>query len=432
MTSVRKPTFLSIVPLLVFIIVFLGAGIYFNDFYSFPAPLAALVGVIVALVTYRSNFDKKMAVFLKGCGDNKVLMMCVIYLLAGAFATVTKVSGSVDSVVNLGLNYISPVYYPVGVFLLASFLSFASGTSVGSIMTLGPIVVDLAIQSDSNMSLIGASLLSGAMFGDNLSLISDTTIAATQTMECNMSDKMKTNSKVAFPATLLTVLILLFLGGNDGQSIISSVEADFHLILIIPYLVVIILSVFGVNVFISLFVGIVLAGILGFIDGQFDVLTLSKTIYEGFLSMIDVFLLALFAGGLSALVDKFGGIQYMMNKIQKPIRSVRSGLIGIGLWVSVVNLCVANNTVSILIASRLSRQIVDRFGIRPQYAALVLDIFSCYVQGLVPYGAQILVLMSFSGGQIQYFELLKYAIYLHLLLISTLIFIIFIDARKRK
>ncbi|MDO5607306.1 MAG: Na+/H+ antiporter NhaC family protein [Capnocytophaga sp.] len=427
-----KPTFISIIPLLVFIVVFLGAGIYFDDFYSFPSPLAALVGVVVALVLYRSTFEEKVGIFLKGCGDNKVLTMCVIYLLAGAFATVTKASGSVDSIVNLGISYISPAYYPVGVFVIASFLSFASGTSVGSIMTLGPIVVDLALQSDSNMSLIGASLLSGAMFGDNLSLISDTTIAATQTMDCSMDDKMKANSRIAFPAALLTILVLFLLGGNATGTEAALAAKDYNLILITPYLLVIVLSVVGVNVFISLFAGIVLSGIIGMAYGQFDFLTYAKVAYEGFLSMMDVFLLAMFAGGLSAMVDRFGGIQYMMNSIRRHISSARSGLLGIGFLVSAVNLCVANNTVSILIASRLSKQIVDRFGIRKQYAASVLDIFSCYVQGIVPYGAQLLVLMSLSHGNINYWELLSYVVYLHLLLLATLIFIVFVmDASKQ-
>ena len=241
---------ISIFPLLIFVLVFLGFGIYYDDFYALPSPIAALIGITAAFILLKGKINEKVDTFLKGCGDGKILTMCIIYLLAGAFATVTKATGSVDSIVNLGLTYISPAYFPVGVFVMAAFLSFASGTSVGSIVTLGPIVIALAEKSDSPLGLIGACLLSGAMFGDNLSLISDTTIAATQSLGCQMKDKIRFNSKLAFPAALVTILILIVLGFNQEGTAVISGNKEFNLVLILPYLLVIALSLIGLNVFV--------------------------------------------------------------------------------------------------------------------------------------------------------------------------------------
>ena len=426
----NKPSVLSILPLLVFIAVFVGSGIYFNDFYALPSPLAALVGVVVAMLIYKSPLSEKINIFLTGCGDSKILMMCVIYLLAGAFAVVSKASGSVDAIVNLGIRYISVEYFPIGMFLTASFLSFSAGTSVGSIMALGPIAVDLATQSNSDMSLIGACLLSGAMFGDNLSLISDTTIASTQTMHCEMDEKMKANFKIALPAAILTIVILFFIGGSEHHTEITTTVKDFDVLLITPYVLVVALSLWGVNVFITLFLGLLLAGILGLAYEQFDTLQLLQKTYEGFTSMSEIFFLSLFIGGLAALVERFGGIRFFTNLIQKRISSTKTATLGIGALVSATNFCVANNTVSILISSKISKKIADKFGVAPRMAASTLDVFSCYVQGIVPYGAQILILIAFSNEKIQYADLFKYSVYLHLLLISTLLFIFFGKERE--
>ena len=208
----KKTTVVSIIPLLIFVAIFLGSGIYFDNFYSLPAPIIALFAVVVALLIYRAPLNQKIALFFRGAGNSNVLQMCVIALLAGAFASVAKASGSIDSIVNMGMYYISTrILSPWVFFVIASFLSFATGTSVGTIMTLSPIVFNLAFESHSDTALIGAALLCGAMFGDNLSLISDTTIAATQSLGCKMSDKMKTNSQIALPVALLSAVTSLFL-----------------------------------------------------------------------------------------------------------------------------------------------------------------------------------------------------------------------------
>ena len=416
---------ISIFPLLIFVLVFLGFGIYYDDFYALPSPIAALIGITAAFILLKGKINEKVDTFLKGCGDGKILTMCIIYLLAGAFATVTKATGSVDSIVNLGLTYISPAYFPVGVFVMAAFLSFASGTSVGSIVTLGPIVIALAEKSDSPLGLIGACLLSGAMFGDNLSLISDTTIAATQSLGCQMKDKFRFNSKLAFPAALVTILILIVIGFNHESTVVISGNKEFNLILILPYLLVIALSLIGLNVFVVLFAGLIFAGMLVFGYGSFDFIGFAKKTYEGFTSMTEIFLLSLLTGGLAAMVEKAGGISFVIKNISKIINSKKTALLGIGGLVTVANLCVANNTISIIVSGKVAKEINDKYGLKPQQSASVLDIFSCYVQGLIPYGAQILILISLSSFKMDYVELVQYSFYLHILLLFTLISILF-------
>ena len=418
-------TFLSILPLLLFVGIFLGFGIYNQDFYALPSPIAALIGIVSAFVLLKGKVNEKIDTFLKGCGDGKILTMCIIYLLAGAFATVSKATGSVDTIVNLGLNYISAAYFPVGIFVIASFLSFASGTSVGSIVTLGPIVIDLAEKSGSPLGLIGAALLSGAMFGDNLSVISDTTIAATQSLGCEMKDKFRVNFKLAFPAAIIAIVILVAIGFSQETSAVPLEQKDYNFILILPYLLVIALSIIGINVFVVLFSGLLFAGVLGMGYGTFGLMDFAKSSYEGFTSMTEIFLLSLLTGGLAALVEKAGGINFLLRNINKIISSKKTALLGIGGLVTVANFCVANNTIAILISGKVSKEITEKYGLKPQESASVLDIFACYVQGIIPYGAQILILISLSNFKMSYTDLILNSFYLHLLLVITLISIFF-------
>ena len=418
-------TFLSILPLLLFVGIFLGFGIYNQDFYALPSPIAALIGIVSAFVLLKGKVNEKIDTFLKGCGDGKILTMCIIYLLAGAFATVSKATGSIDTIVNLGLNYISAAYFPVGIFVIASFLSFASGTSVGSIVTLGPIVIDLAEKSGSPLGLIGAALLSGAMFGDNLSVISDTTIAATQSLGCEMKDKFRVNFKLALPAAIIAIVILVAIGFSQETSAVPLEQKDYNFILILPYLLVIALSIIGINVFVVLFSGLLFAGVLGMGYGTFGLMDFAKSSYEGFTSMTEIFLLSLLTGGLAALVEKAGGINFLLRNINKIINSKKTALLGIGGLVTVANFCVANNTIAILISGKVSKEITEKYGLKPQESASVLDIFACYVQGIIPYGAQILILISLSNFKMSYTDLILNSFYLHLLLVITLISIFF-------
>ena len=299
MTSEQQPkgSFITLIPFLIFVFNFLGAGIYLNDFYALPSPIAMTLGIVSAFLLIKLPFKTKMDEFLKGCGDKNVLTMCIIYLLAGAFSTVSKASGSVDAIVNLGLEYIPVQYIAVGIFILASFLSLASGTSVGCIVALGPIAMELATKSGVDINLVAAALLGGAMFGDNLSVISDTTIAAAQSLGSKMTDKFRTNLAIALPAFLLTIIILIFNSDADIKSIGDLTTTSSSFWLLIPYILVIGLAFLGLDVFLVLLIGIVVSGIIGWINLDMDWLLFAKSSYEGFTSMTEIFFLSLLTGG---------------------------------------------------------------------------------------------------------------------------------------
>ena len=432
MNDYKKTSAIVLLPFLVFIIVFLGSGIVLGDFYAFPAPVAALCGVLVAFLLPQSTFKKKIEYFLMGCGDKNILMMGVIYLLAGAFATVSKSIGSVEAIVNLGIKYLSAEYILVGVFLIASFLSTSSGTSVGTIVSLSPIAFGLANSFGIDVNMVGAALLCGAMFGDNLSFISDTTIAATQTMGCEMKDKFKENIKIAFPAFLLSAIVFIYLGSNANTISANYQEiGETSIILIFPYLLVILLAMLGVNVFSVLIFGILSSGLVGIFESSLSWLDFSKKIYDGFLGMNDVFVLALFTGGISGIVEKLGGIDLLLSKIKTFAKGQKSAYLGIASLVSLSDAAIANNTIAIILTGKVAKKISDDHKLNPKLSASILDIFSCIVQGLIPYGAQILVLMELSGNQMDYFEMIKNTWYIYFLLVFAIISIVFQGNKKR-
>lgn len=414
-------TALALLPFLVFIFTFLGAGILLKDFYALPSPVAVMLGIITAFFIYKQSTTTKVTTLIEGCGNNQIITMCLIYLLSGAFASVTQAMGAVDSVVNLGINTIDTQYFPLGIFLIASFLSTATGTSVGSIVALGPIAISLADKSGASMPLIAGSLLGGAMLGDNLSIISDTTIAATQSLGCEMRDKFKVNLFIALPASIITVVVLFYLGMNTEVSSVMIEKGSYDLIKIIPYLLVILLAIRGINVFTTLIIGIVVAGIIGFIGNDFSLLQFAQKIYSGFLSMTDIFLLSMLTGGLATLVQKAGGIDYVLYKIKSKIKSKKSAQMGIGSLVGLTNLAIANNTVSIVITGKIAKEISDEYHLSPKKVATILDVFSCIIQGMIPYGAQVLLILGFANGKINFIDLISNAWYLYILLIFTLL-----------
>lgn len=431
MTRENNPqqSFISLLPFLVFVISFLGAGIYLGDFYALPSPIAMTLGILTAFLIIKLPFKTKMDEFLKGLGDKNVLTMCIIYLLAGAFSTVSKASGSVDAIVNLGLQYIPTNYIAIGIFILASFLSLASGTSVGCIVALGPIAVELATKSGVDINLIGAVLLTGAMFGDNLSVISDTTIAASQSLGSKMSDKFRTNLWIALPAFFITIALLLL--NNSTPSIDPNLaQHNSRFYLLIPYILVIGLAFLGMDVFLVLIIGVLVSGIIGLSNNSMDLLGFAKSSYDGFTSMTEIFLLSLLTGGLAGIIEYAGGIRYLLNKILKNIKSKFSAMLGMGVLVSLVDACIANNTIAILITGKVAKPVSDHYDIEPRKMASVLDIFACVIQGVIPYGAQILILMSFGKGKIEYLQLLSHSYYIWLLLICVLVFI-FLNKNQR-
>lgn len=417
----KKGNPIALIPLFTFILTFLGVGIVLNDFYAFPSPVAVLIGIIVAFILFKSSSEDKIDTLIRGCGESKIMTMCLIYLLAGAFAVVSQAMGGVDAVVNLGINTIDAAYFPLGIFLISAFLSTATGTSVGAIVALGPIAVSLANASGSSLPLIGGSLLGGAMLGDNLSMISDTTIAATQSLGCELKDKFKINLFIALPASILTIIVLFYLGFNSDIQAVDIPKNTFEWITIIPYLLVIVLALCGVNVFSTLIIGTLLAGVIGFYEGQFTLLVFAQKIYEGFTSMTDIFILSMLSGGLAAMVDKEGGIDFILYQIKKRIKNKRSAQVGIGSLVGLTNMAIANNTVSIVITGGIAKEINDEYDLNSKKTATIMDIFSCLIQGILPYGAQVLLLLNFAGGKLAFFDLVGSAWYLLFLFLFTMI-----------
>lgn len=421
----------ALLPFLVFVIIFLGSGIILDDFYAFPASVAALCGVISAFLLPKASFQEKLKFFMKGCGEESIITMCIIYLLAGAFSAVSKATGSIDAVVYFGSQYFSAQYIPLGVFLMASFLSVSAGTSVGTIVALTPIVMGFAENTQTDINVVAASLLCGAMFGDNLSFISDTTIAATQSLGCQMKDKFRTNIMIAFPAAVIAAVIFIFLGGDSSSSVLENqVSGSPSIWLIVPYLLVIVLSVLGVNVFLVLIVGVLISGIIGITTGSLSWLDFANKIYEGFLGMNEIFLLALLTGGLAGIVENMGGITFLLNKAKQMMRGQKSAYFGMGFLVSLIDAAIANNTIAIVLSGKVAQNITEKYNLSPKFSASVLDIFSCIVQGILPYGAQILILIKLSENKVNYLEILQNAWYLYFLLFFVVLFII-IKSRKQ-
>ena len=422
---------IALLPFLVFVIIFLGSGIILDDFYAFPASVAALCGVISAFLLPKAGFQEKLKFFMKGCGEESIITMCIIYLLAGAFSAVSKATGSIDAVVYFGSQYFSAQYIPLGVFLMASFLSVSAGTSVGTIVALTPIVMGFAENTQTDINVVAASLLCGAMFGDNLSFISDTTIAATQSLGCQMKDKFRTNIMIAFPAAVIAAVIFIFLGENSSSAVLESETSGSPSIwLIVPYLLVIVLSVLGVNVFLVLLVGVLLSGIIGISTGSLSWLDFSKKIYEGFSDMNEIFLLALLTGGLAGIVENMGGITFLLNKVKQMIRGQKSAYFGMGFLVSLIDAAIANNTIAIVLSGKVAKNITEKYNLSPKFSASVLDIFSCIVQGILPYGAQVLILIKLSENKVNYLEIMQNAWYLYFLLFFVVLSII-IKSRKQ-
>ena len=421
----KKANGIALLPLIVFVAIFLWSGIQYGSFYEFPAPIAVLIGIVTAfLIFHRNGINENVSGFIKGCGNPSILMMCLIALFSGAFSLVTKNIGATDTFVEITKNYLSLQYLYAGVFVIASFLSFASGTSVGAVVSLAPIAAGFVSLPNVNVELIAGSLLGGAMFGDNLSFISDTTIAATQSQGCEMKDKFRMNGKIALPASVLTVLVLIIIGVSihpSGHSL-SEGSSPIQWINLLPYITVIVLAIAGLNVYVTFLIGTLISGILGFWYGTFDLLGYCKTIFDGFASMNDIFLVFLFTGGLAYLIEREGGISFLTQKIGKFINTKGRALAGIGTLVALIDAAVANNTVAIVISAAVAKKISEEYKISPIQAASILDISSCIVQGIIPYGAQVLLLIKLLGTDVNYSSMIAQSFYIWLLLLCMIVF----------
>ncbi|MGL5292573.1 MAG: Na+/H+ antiporter NhaC family protein [Aeromonas sp.] len=401
-----QPSAKALLPLLVFLTLFIGTGTWLTlqgvefAFYQLPAPVAALPAVMLALVLGNEGFNKNLETFFAGVGNSNIIAMCLIYLLAGAFASVAKATGGVDATVALGLSLIPGWALLPGLFLISAFIATSMGTSMGTIGAVAPVALGVAQAAGIDPVLMAGTILSGAMFGDNLSIISDTTIAATRSQGCEMRDKFRENVKIAAPAALAVIVLYLALG-SAGAAPVSPHPVE--LIKVMPYLLILGLALAGVNVFVVLGVGILAAGAVGMING-YALVQFSKDIYQGFTGMQEIFLLSMLIGGLGALMERQGGLAWISERISALIacftrehngeQNEKAAELGIAGVVSLTNLCTANNTVAIIVASKVARDLAKQHGVIPRRAASLLDIFSCVIQGLIPWGAQALLLGS--------------------------------------
>ena len=433
-----KPSGKALIPFAVFIFLYLGVGIILETsgtemaFYQLPAPVAIIVGVVVAFIIFKGSIEEKFSQFAKGCGNENILIMCFIYLFAGAFATVAKSMGGVDSTVNLGLSFIPAQYITAGLFVIAAFISVATGTSMGTISTVAPIAIATAEKAGLNMTLIVAAIIGGAMFGDNLSVISDTTIAATRTQNCELKDKFKVNFYIALPAAILTFVLLIIFG--KPETIVPIQKLDYNIVKVIPYILVLGLAVSGFNVFLTLGVGTVVAGIVGIAYGDLTPLTFAQNIYAGFTGMNEIFLLSMFTGGLAHMVTQHGGLQWILEKIQSVVKSEKSAQIGISAIAAAADMAVANNTVAIIITGPIAKELSRKYKVDPRKSASLLDIWTCIFQGFIPYGAQILLAGSLTAGAVSPLALFPFLWYQQLLAVFTLIsmFIPYADGLLKK
>ncbi len=433
-----KPSGKALIPFAVFIFLYLGVGIILETsgtemaFYQLPAPVAIIVGVVVAFIIFKGSIEEKFSQFAKGCGNENILIMCFIYLFAGAFATVAKSMGGVDSTVNLGLSFIPAQYITAGLFVIAAFISVATGTSMGTISTVAPIAIATAEKAGLNMTLIVAAIIGGAMFGDNLSVISDTTIAATRTQNCELKDKFKVNFYIALPAAVLTFVLLIIFG--KPETIVPIQKLDYNIVKVIPYILVLGLAVSGFNVFLTLGVGTVVAGIVGMAYGDLTPLTFAQNIYAGFTGMNEIFLLSMFTGGLAHMVTQHGGLQWILEKIQSVVKSEKSAQIGISAIAAAADMAVANNTVAIIITGSIAKELSRKYKVDPRKSASLLDIWTCIFQGFIPYGAQILLAGSLTAGAVSPLALFPFLWYQQLLAVFTLIsmFIPYADGLIKK
>lgn len=422
MEETKKGNAWALIPLIIFVGMFLGVGIITGDFTTMPLNVAILVATIVGLVLNRKeSFQKKVEIFTKDAGHSNIILMMLIFLLAGAFSQTTEDMGGVKSTVNLGLSLIPENLIIVGLFVICMFVSLSMGTSVGTVAAIAPVGFGLSQQADVSAAITMATVVGGAMFGDNLSMISDTTIAAVRTQKTKMSDKFKVNIKIVLPGAIFTVIVLWFL--TNGAQIDASKSYDYDLIKVVPYLFVLILALFGVNVIIVLIGGIILSAIIGLFYGTFDWIGLLSSISKGIIGMEDIAIIALLIGGLVALIQHNGGITWLLNFVRNRVKSKRGAELGIAGLVSVADISTANNTISILMAGPLAKDISDEYGVDPRKSASILDMFASCFQGLLPYSPQLIAAAGVAS--ISPFELVPYAIYPMILGICGLIAIAF-------
>ena len=393
----RKPMsgLRALSPLIVFLCLYLVTSIIVNDFYKVPITVAFLVSSCYAIaITHGLPLDERIHQFSKGASNKNVLLMIWIFILAGAFATLAKAIGSIDATVNLTLHILPDNLLLAGIFLAACFISLSIGTSVGTIVALTPVAVGLADKTGIALPYMVAIVVGGSLFGDNLSFISDTTIAATKTQGCDMKDKFRVNSMIVVPAAVVVLAIYIWQGMGVHE---LTFTPDIDWIKVIPYLVVLGTAIAGVNVFLVLTMGIIVAGIIGISTYSIDVFDCFAAMSTGIISMGELIIITLLAGGMLELIRYNGGINYIIKGLTRKVSGKRGAELSVGALVSIANVCTANNTIAILTTGPIAKDIATRFKLDPRKTASILDTFSCFVQGIIPYGAQLLMAAGLAG-----------------------------------
>lgn len=398
---------LALSPFIVFMIVYLIGSLIAGDFYELPLTVAFLIASAYAIgITPKIRLRERINLFSRGAGDENIMLMIWIFVLAGAFATTASKMGAIDATVNLTLRFLPAGMLLPGLFLAACFISLSIGTSVGTVVALTPVAVGIAEQTGSSLPLIIALVVGGAFFGDNLSFISDTTIVATQTQGCKMNDKFKTNIWLAAPAAILVLIIYIFIG--QGVQVPDYLpELEWYKV--IPYIAVLVMAIVGVNVLIVLFIGIFLAGIIGILTGSFSTISWMGAMGEGIMGMSELIIVTLLAGGMLALIRYNGGIEYLIRVLTLRINGKRGAKFTIALLVILADMCTANNTIALVTVGPMAKEIADKYNIDKRISASLLDTFSCFTQGFLPYGAQLL--MAAGLAHITPFEIIGYLYY---------------------
>ncbi len=437
----KKENGIALLPIGVFLVIYLGLGILFEyvlaipmGFYNIPIVVAFLVALLVACIQNPAlKFDDKLEVMAKGVGDKNIITMILIFMAAGIFVGVVGRS-SAESVAYFLLSIIPAKFAVMVLFVVSAFVSTAMGTSVGTITLITPIAVAVANSSGFDMALCIGSVVGGSMFGDNLSFISDTTIAACNGQGCEMKDKFRENFGIALPAAIATLVIILIrtLGMDNIE---ANITQDYNLIQIIPYVLVLAGGIIGINVFVVLLIGIVTGSVIMLATGATQATALLSSMGSGAAGMFETTMVAILVSAICALIAEFGGFAALLAFIKKMFKGKKGGTLGMGLLVGAMDIATANNTVAIVMANPIAKEMADEYGISAKKSASILDTFSCIFQGVIPYGAQMLVAVSAAmelGAQVSAFEILPNLYYPYMLLISSLIFIFVIPDKKNK
>ncbi|KRU28923.1 sodium:proton antiporter [Clostridium sporogenes] len=419
--KISKGSPIALLPLLIFLVVYVFIGVISRDFYAVPMSVPFLIAAMSALVMNRKEtLSKKIDIFCEGAGNSNIILMCLIFILAGAFAQVAKDIGAVDSTVNLGLSILPSNILITGVFIIACFISLSIGSSMGTIVALAPMAVGISEKTGIILGLALGAVVSGAMFGDNLSMISDTTIAASRTQGCNLKDKFKTNFFIVLPAAIITAIIFSIITANKGT--VLDGNYSYSLIKVLPYVSVLIAALLGGNVIIVLCGGIAFSAVIGLYFGTFNIVGLFQSMGEGIGGMTELVIISLIIGGMVEVIKYNGGIDFLLNLIKSKVKSKRGAELGIALLVSVADICTANNTIAIVMAGPIAKDIADKYDVDPRKSASLLDTFSCFCQGIIPYGAQLLAAAGIA--KISPFAIMQYLYYPYLMGICALIAII--------